>query len=116
MRTMRLKLRAIKRLSGAAAQGSAELAVDYAELDAMISADRREEAEARAAEQLIEVRGASAAGGPLAQAVREHVDARVDEFMRALGTEAASDQPMDEPDSDAAAGEFDIFGYDDASD
>ncbi|KAJ2682294.1 hypothetical protein H4R19_007162, partial [Coemansia spiralis] len=109
MRTMRQKLRVMKQLSGSAGGGADELAVDYAELDAMISADRRDEAEARAAEQLVEARGVSAAGGALSQAVRERVDARIDEFMKALGTQGSAGQ-LDEAASDASADEFVIFG------
>ncbi|KAJ1726156.1 tau 95 subunit of transcription factor TFIIIC [Coemansia biformis] len=123
MRTMRLKLRAMKRNSCGVLQGTDELAVDYAELDKAINADRKAEAEALAAEQLIEAREASSAHGQLSRTVRERVDARVDEFMKALGVQDGTD-PLNEATSDgdaedgvdAYADEFDIFGYDDASD
>ncbi|KAJ2781762.1 tau 95 subunit of transcription factor TFIIIC [Coemansia javaensis] len=115
MRTMRTKLKTLKRMSGSARQEDSQqtLAVDYGELDRLIAADREAEEAELASEQMLSARdGFAASGGQqlLPQAVRERVEARVDQSMRALRMQDGDGT------SDESGGEFGIFDDDDDDD
>ncbi|KAJ2613153.1 tau 95 subunit of transcription factor TFIIIC [Coemansia sp. RSA 1365] len=119
LKLMRNKVRILKHFYDGSEQAAQEIPVDYEELDKSIKADREKEEHMLATQQLIAEReqanNLNTLGDQPSQKVREHVDARVDQFMQILGTQGGTNA-MDEDDSDRSeldADEFDIYGYDD---
>ncbi|KAJ2726512.1 tau 95 subunit of transcription factor TFIIIC [Coemansia sp. Benny D115] len=99
-----------------------DLDIDYEELDQLIANDRREEEAEKSALQMIRDRDESTLLGVSSQVVHDRVNARVDEFMRELGTQ--QNRGGLDPENAEALGdmldweaeEFDIYGEDESED
>ncbi|KAJ2079110.1 tau 95 subunit of transcription factor TFIIIC [Coemansia sp. RSA 988] len=122
LKLMRNKVRLLKQIYEGSDKAAQELPVDYAELDKAIKADREKEEHMLATQRLIAEReqatSLNTSSDQPSQDVREHVNARVDQFMQILGTQGDSNA-MEGNDSERSASdadEFDIFGYDDDDD
>ncbi|KAJ2375180.1 tau 95 subunit of transcription factor TFIIIC [Coemansia sp. RSA 2607] len=97
-----------------------DMSIDYDTLDKMIETDRRQESAVLATAERLREREEAVLLGQASQAVRDRIDAQVNEFMSQLGTQTQQDV-MDEEANvhvaerfDSDEGEFDIF--DDESD
>ncbi|KAJ1894791.1 tau 95 subunit of transcription factor TFIIIC [Kickxella alabastrina] len=111
--TIRVKIRILRRFfeEGLAEYPKELQSVDYAELDKQIEMDRQAEDAVLATELMLREREESSLRGQATQDTRDRVNARVDEFMKELGTQnhpGAADAMADMYDSDMA--EFDIYG------
>ncbi|KAI9506842.1 tau 95 subunit of transcription factor TFIIIC [Coemansia spiralis] len=113
IKLIRAKMRLLKKSLEGSAAAVRELRVDYAELNRMLEADRRDEDAEIAAEELVQERQASVTSGQLSQIVRTRVNAHVDELMKKLATQGAALADNNVADGDAYEDdfdEFDIFG------
>ncbi|KAJ2157613.1 tau 95 subunit of transcription factor TFIIIC [Coemansia sp. RSA 552] len=120
---IRIKLRiARKKILGEVLHSYEDLTVDYGELDKMLASDRESQQDDEEVPARIEERRRNQVPRQLSEETRQHVDARVDEFMRILNTQqrgmgtAQNEDGDDGLDTDmylSEASEFDIFEYED---
>ncbi|KAJ1663353.1 tau 95 subunit of transcription factor TFIIIC [Coemansia sp. RSA 1813] len=122
--SIRVKARVLKKSLDGSAEATRELPIDYAELDRMLSADRRDEDAAIAAENEAHEREASARNGKLSRTMRSLVDAHVDQLMSQLATQSNNFAEAGGEVAAAAAtvdeygdfDDYDIFGEEELTD